>query len=323
MRLARFAVVALTLVAAIAIVELGVRFLEQMVDYDENAVFADGAHQSETRRSRNPVLVWQLDPKGAEVNSEGFRDREVERAKTPGVVRVALLGDSIAFGHGLPVEQGVADQLELALGSGYEVLNFGVGGYNTRQTAELYATKARQFDPDVIVLLYVLNDALPAERMAALADLVAHMRSQPKSPPLGLHIAGHLKRAIDGARGMDAEQTAPYVRETHGDEKTWSMVERGLGRIGSMAREDGARAVMAITPLFFELDPYAFTDVHEQIAAAGRRKGFEVIDLVPVLREHDPEELRLDPKDVSHPSPLGHRLIAEAIAAELLAPPGR
>jgi lysophospholipase L1-like esterase len=292
-----------------------------MVVYDETAAFADGAHQSETRESRNPVLVWELDPKGAEVNSEAFRDRETAREKTPGVVRVALLGDSIAFGHGVPVEQGVANQLELALGSEYEVLNFGVGGYNTRQTAELYATKARYFDPDVIVLLYVLNDALPARRMAALADLVADLRSRPKEPPLGLHIAGHVKRAIEEARGSNAEETAPYVRETHGDERTWKMVVRGLGRIASIAREDEARAVMAITPLFFDLDPYAFRDIHEQVAEAGRRKGFAVIDLVPALRDVDERDLRLDPEDVSHPSPLGHRLIAEAIARELRAPP--
>ena len=143
MALARIAVLLLALLISVAIVEFGVRIFEDVVDYDEKAVFADGEHQAETRRSRNPVLVWELDPNGSEVNSEAFRDRETSREKVEGVVRVVLLGDSVAFGHGVPVEQDVADQLEVALGDGYEVLNFGVGGYNTRQTAELYASKAR------------------------------------------------------------------------------------------------------------------------------------------------------------------------------------
>ena len=121
MALARITVLLVSLLISVALVEFGVRIFEDAVDYDEKAVFADGAHQAETRRSRNSVLLWELDPKGLEVNSEAFRDRETSREKLPGVVRIALLGDSVAFGHGVPVEQGDADQLELALGDGYEV----------------------------------------------------------------------------------------------------------------------------------------------------------------------------------------------------------
>lgn len=318
MVVARILTLTLSLAVALVAVELAVRTVEHLTDFDESAVFADGAHQSETRRSANPVLVWELDPAGAEVNAAGFRDREVRRAPAPGVVRVALLGDSVAFGHGVPMEQGVADQLERALGTGYEVLNFGVGGYNTRQTAEHYVTRVRRYEPDVVVLLYVLNDALPAERMAALADLVAHIRGQPESPPLGLHLVSHASRGLDVLRGQDAEATAPYVRETHGQEHSWRMVERGLERIGLVAKEDGARLLLAIVPLLFDLDPYAFEDVHAQVADAGRRKGFAVMDLTGELRDYAPAALRLDPRDVSHPNALGHRLIAEALAPEVV-----
>ena len=95
------------------------------------------------------------------------------------------------------------------------------------------------------------------------------------------------------------------------------MIEGGLERIGSLAKADGARLLLAITPLFFDLDPYVFEDVHAQVADAGRRKGFTVLDLTPALRSHDARDLRLDPQDVTHPNALGHRVMAEAIAREI------
>ena len=301
----------------LVILELGVRLAEALAPEQESVAFADRPHQSESRKSENPVLGWELDPAGSEVNSEAFRDREVARERTPGVKRIALIGDSVAFGHGLPVEQGVADRLEAALGAGYEVLNFGVGGYNTIQTAELYATKGRLFSPDLVVLLYVLNDALPAKRMAKLADIVRYRRSFEEPAPLGLR---SLKRALEVAErigGPDAESTAPYVRETHEDPKTWRIVQRGLTRIAQIARADGAETLLVITPLFFELEGYAFADIHARVAEAGRRRGFRVLDLAKHLGDVEPRLLRLDPRDVTHPSALGHERIAAAIASHI------
>jgi hypothetical protein len=151
-----------------------------------------------------------------------------------------------------------------------------------------------------------------------LADLVAHIRSEPESTSWGLHLVSHASRGLDVLRGQDAEATAPYVRETHGEERSWRMVERGLERIGRVAKEDGAQLLLAIMPLLFDLDPYAFEDVHAQVADAGRRKGFAVMDLTGVLRGYAPAALRLDPGDVSHPNALGHRLIAEALAPAIV-----
>jgi hypothetical protein len=72
------------------------------------------------------------------INSHGLRDREYPVAKPPDVYRIVMLGDSTTFGWGVPVEQTVAKILERELNklqvpgySRFEVLNAGVGNYNT------------------------------------------------------------------------------------------------------------------------------------------------------------------------------------------------
>jgi lysophospholipase L1-like esterase len=308
-------VVALAL--GLAILEGGVRLLE-MAGFFAVPVFANPGDTPLTRRSENPILGWELDPSAPGVNSAGFRDQELALGKHPDRTRIALLGDSVAFGYGLPPDQGVADRLEAELGEGYEVLNCGVVGYNTQQTAELYARSVRPFQPDVVVLLYVLNDAVPAAQMIAFLNRVAQKPSATgPAPPAGLHALARLGEAFERLRGLDPEELAPYVHESHEDEASWSTVDAGLARIGSIAREDGAGLLLAITPHFFDLDDYAFADVHEQVALAARLQGFAVVDLRQSLRGTHPVALRLDPGDVTHPSPLGHQLMAAAIAREL------
>ena len=75
-----------------------------------------------------------------------------------------MLGDSIAFGYWVSDAQGFARQFETLLGDGspagdrVEVLNFGVPGYNLEQEIEALRANALAFAPDVVVVLFCLND---------------------------------------------------------------------------------------------------------------------------------------------------------------------
>jgi len=108
-------------------------------------------NRATVRRSPNPRLGFELRPgavAAAEVdyriNAAGLRGPEVEEEKSAGVVRVAVLGDSIAFGYGVAEADAFPRQLEGLLNTGRrdgraEVLNFGVPGYNLDQELEVVA----------------------------------------------------------------------------------------------------------------------------------------------------------------------------------------
>ena len=86
-------------------------------------------------------------------NMHGMRWREVATEKRPGVFRIAVLGDSVAFGcWARSIERSFPAILERRLGKGFEVLNFGVGGYGFEDELLLLREEVLKFAPDVVLL---------------------------------------------------------------------------------------------------------------------------------------------------------------------------
>jgi hypothetical protein len=71
-----------------------------------------------------------------------------------------MIGDSVVAGHGEPnLDNTISRKLEMIFNGEVEVLNFGVGGYNTRAEVELLKEKGLQFSPDAVLLVTVFNDS--------------------------------------------------------------------------------------------------------------------------------------------------------------------
>ena len=132
-----------------------------------------------TEPSPNPVLMWRykanatrvygrLDARGqpieAKMNRWGFRERDFRQKRKPnGTFRVCFIGDSVTEGLGVRDHEVFAVQFgEIVRRRGsslsIEGLNFGVGGYNTLQVAELVSADVLAFEPDVVVYVLHLND---------------------------------------------------------------------------------------------------------------------------------------------------------------------
>ena len=99
-----------------------------------------------------------------ETNWLGFRGSGWELEKPAGTFRIALIGDSHAFGYGVQKTEAMAQQLErrLAERCQCEVLNFAVPGYNSRQELAVLENYALLYQPDLIILQITSNDHEPA-----------------------------------------------------------------------------------------------------------------------------------------------------------------
>jgi hypothetical protein len=99
-------------------------------------------------------------------NSDGLRGtKNYDRTTPPGTLRIAILGDSYAFGYGCNDDQVVSSVLENYLNDPpqigrrkWEVLNFGVSGYGQSEELTIYRNKTRFYRPDNVILFYFEND---------------------------------------------------------------------------------------------------------------------------------------------------------------------
>ena len=127
--------------------------------------------------SDNSILFYQLRPgfsglydgytvrlpvTNITINSDGFRDKEYPIEKPDKTFRIITLGDSFMFGLGVELEDSYPKQLEAMLNKNspikYEVLNFGVPGYNTKQEVEMLNEKGLKYSHDAVIIGYLGND---------------------------------------------------------------------------------------------------------------------------------------------------------------------
>lgn len=99
------------------------------------------------------------------INSEGLRDREHAKAKPPGTVRIAVLGDSYAEALQVPLEDAFWVVMEQRLqscpafaGRRIEVINFGVSGYGTAQELLTLREQVWDYAPDIVLLAMTTNN---------------------------------------------------------------------------------------------------------------------------------------------------------------------
>tara|TARA_R110002072_G_scaffold228043_1_gene384854 strand:+ start:90 stop:1055 length:966 start_codon:yes stop_codon:yes gene_type:complete len=97
-------------------------------------------------------------------NSRGFRGPEWSQAPAR-ARRVLLVGDSNAFGYGVPFEDTVGEELARELsartGTPHEVLNLAVNGYTTRQQLRLLRAEGFALQPERVVVIVTENDHEP------------------------------------------------------------------------------------------------------------------------------------------------------------------
>lgn len=156
---------------SLGLIELAVRiFMPQNLETPHNYYTSD------------PSLGWRLKPNlhqiftaadfmmEVKINSNGFRDEEHAFQGKTGHLRIAAIGDSMLFGHGVNAEKTVINQLREMLAphvnTTIEVFNFGVPGYNPNQYYKTLYMEAAKYKPDLIlVFFYVGNDWTMGQNM--------------------------------------------------------------------------------------------------------------------------------------------------------------
>jgi hypothetical protein len=259
-------------------------------------------------------------------SAQQFRSPEIGPHR-PGVVRVAVIGDSFTEGMGVKEEDTYARVLHRLLNTGaeaghWEVFNCGRRGYDFPAIHDLFET-VLALEPDVVVYGMVLNDAVRSEafqaRQAYLNDWILDRgrmvrdEDDRRLDPLDLRLSAFVRDRVESYRvGRD---TTRWYRDMYGppNREGWERTQAYLRDMNSKAGARGGRFLVASWPLLVGLQGrYPFADVSETIGRFCLSAGIARQDLLSALYGRPDESLWVHPVD-HHPNETAHRLVGESL----------
>ncbi|MBU1854214.1 MAG: SGNH/GDSL hydrolase family protein [Nanoarchaeota archaeon] len=267
------------------------------------------------KKSENKNLVYELAPNiefkstfanvTIKLNSYGFRDYEFRTDKDENTYRIIVIGDSLTFGLYQNLNETFPKILESKLRENenecyFEVYNFAIPGYNTAQEVEVLKDKALIFDPDLMILAYVLNDDMYGADSGVWRKFTTSR----------LKIFDFIKLRFMQMKKRFAKK---------------GITEKGFEEIKAISEKNDFPVLVAVFPIFHyqknvsilingtisTKEKYVFENVHKNMILLSKENGFMALDMVQI---YGTKKLVEDYRaDGWHPNNKGHKVAAEAI----------
>jgi lysophospholipase L1-like esterase len=341
------ALVLLSVVFTLAVFEVGLRLTS------DAPAAAKAPKRIVYQVSDNPEREYKFIPgktgwaSGTEttINEHGHRGRTADLDNFHGK-RILVIGDSIAFGHGLTAAESFANQLHERLNSStqdYEVLNFGVPGYDTIQAVAYLEELVAEYQPDYVVLGFCLNDMgivtldiagllNPAPKRGIWYKSRVFRFVEPRYRRIRNRYASREKNEaavfqakyagrISPIEANEAElrslmEQAPdiYFSSWFREEDRIGRLRYALERLATLGKQSGFTTTVVIFPILTtEEIAYPHQSAHKIVAMEATRAGLDVIDMLDVMQSDGREQYKLSESDLIHPNALGHAATAKVL----------
>jgi lysophospholipase L1-like esterase len=287
---------------------------------------------------QKPGMVYRVGDYCVRLNREGFRDKDFLLKKKRGVTRIAALGDSMTMSIAMPENRTYARLLEKQLNESggrrrFEVYNMGVGGYNTAQEWLTWKHKAEKYQPDLVIVQFLLNDLTYAYPVYMGNDTVGllklflndhsrvyRMLSLVKNNLLGkIGPAGNTDDAADPAPPPAGPDLIAAVYTPDGKFfKDWGTAAARFGKLNG----SGTPVLFVVFPWLTYPGiergaPYPYYEFHRRIEKVLSREGIRYIDVTPtLLAKGDPTSYMVSRQDF-HLNTKAHRIIAGLLVPEI------
>ncbi len=288
------------------VIDDGKQFDLEMWKYAKEVKIVDPdpliGHRHGPNRKAFLMGVW------LQTNSQGLRDREYSFEKPAGVLRVLMLGDSLTEGWGVPEQDTFVRRVERLYsdhGVKAEVINTGVGNWNTIQEVEFFMTDAYRYNPDIIVLNYAINDAEPVPHDRPPSFLMRHCYS-----------CVFLLGRFDVLRRMifADEDWKDYYLGLFGDgtAKGWRDSKAAIKKLVDYCRQHGIKLLIASHPELHDVQHYQLQRITDFVRDAAAEYDVPFVDLLPYVRDIKSSELWVTPPD-PHPNALADKYLAQGL----------
>jgi len=237
------------------------------------------------------------------LNSNGFRGDELNKIIKDR--RILFLGSSITLGWGVENSKVMTSLLQNKFNDddlNVEVINAGIGNYNTVRYVERFLTKLKDTNPTDIVVHYFINDA---EELPIGGGNIFLRNSQ-------LAVTGWIayQRIFNSFKkgGLSDYYESTYMLDSSG----FTKMKESLEKLSKYAKTKGINIYLAMTPDIHFLKDYPFKNIHATMKNLSNDFGYKYVDLYPYLEGIEFEKLQIIPGD-AHPNEYGHELMANAL----------
>lgn len=348
----------ITLVFAILIALLGGEFVLRLIRPERLDVARYEDIYDQTYSPSKGGMVVSLKPNivrrrwGTEVktNSYGERDFEYTLKKEKGVYRIAVIGDSVAFGYGISLKDTFAKILEKKLNENsekkYEVLLFGRPGYSISNVYYSYLDKIKNFEPDMIIYAMVLNDfeksfkdettqneekkksgSLLKTLKIANRNLFSFFRRHSAIYNLLIDFSFKLLTKTRMVDINEARALECFYPESEKFKIEWKNTQKWLLLLRDLFGDEKKEFLVCLFPYQFQIDnemvsflrdkgvdiPYGdLLLIQKKIVEFANSNKINIIDLAEVYKKSNPKNLYIK-NDYGHPNKLGNEIAATEI----------
>jgi len=282
--------------------------------------------------------------KSVKMNTDGFRDRDFIIPKPANTYRILVLGDSFAWGVGLTLEETLSKQLEKRLidaaNKNIEVINASIPGMNTVEELLLLKEKGLKYDPDMILLIYNLNDIdflpqlssknydekkiIPKTQVDPGEDITKAFKNKgmrgfinwfevrSKFVSFLVPRVGSLLRQMGLTTSLEFSWVERIFQGYTDDNPGWLESKRALREIAEICRNRGIVFTAAIYPLLVELKSYKGKKPHETLHNYLNSIEVPYVDLLTVFEGKNGQSYWINYLD-NHPNAEAHRLVVEKL----------
>lgn len=282
-------------------------------------------------------------------DEKGFRNA----GPWPERADVVIVGDSMAFGYGVPYEKGWSRLLGEAWPK-VGIVNLGLPGAAPQQYTRHFEIDGVPLRPRLLIYsLFPGNDAQDAEYFDAwlaagspggfdtfkfFSGAVPQSTWNLRDHSYVVAMLHHARKNLQSrykARTLDLEDGGRVLltpgfyerriaRMTPDDPGFRSMIE-ATRQARRLADDAGARMIVAVFPtkeeVYLPVHGEPFGGLVEPVVTTLRREGFEVIDLTEALREAAAKGEQVYFEVDGHPNERGNELIAEFIQSRVVSEP--
>ncbi|MCR9202480.1 MAG: SGNH/GDSL hydrolase family protein [Planctomycetaceae bacterium] len=260
-------------------------------------------------------------------NKDGFRDRrEFVKGEHPDSTDVYFFGDSFTIGQGIESMDDLfvvrsEKRINARATSGQkQVRTFNAAEFGWEVSivqGMLRGFLQKQVRPDIVVYVFMLNDIEGYDPRTE--ELIQQV--QREEPQLWLwsrtYFFNWLYFRWQQSRASRTVDYFPHLADSYrGD--AWNGVTGKLTQMKADCEATGVELRIVAFPFLHNLgSDYEFLHAHQQLADFCETSNIRFLDLEPVLTPLADQELTVNRFD-NHPNEFCHRVVAEAIADQLL-----